>query len=150
MTSLVNSMTVSQRGSTTFSSVWEASFRNPLFRISFQICSMGFISGVYGGIDSSCIFSGTIRPLDLCHAAPSQHRKIISSAYVSERVFRNTFIHAVLQYGSTRKRPSPEIGSTAPYKYMYSRMWWHGTDGRVPFLHQQYFGVLIRPKPASS
>ena len=41
---------VSHKRSTTFSRVAKTSFRKPRLRISFQICSMGFISGVYGGI----------------------------------------------------------------------------------------------------
>ena len=38
----------SHKRSITFSNVWKASFLNPRLRISFQICSIGFISGVYG------------------------------------------------------------------------------------------------------
>ena len=34
--------------------------------------------------------------------------------------------------------------------YQYSRIWWHGTLGRCPLLHQQRFALLIRPNPASS
>ena len=33
---------------------------------------------------------------------------------------------------------------------VYSRIWWQGTLGRVPFSHQQYLGLSILPKPASS
>ena len=40
---------VSYKRSTTFSRVAKISLRNPRFRISFQIYSMGFLSGVYGG-----------------------------------------------------------------------------------------------------
>ena len=43
----VSEQMVSQRRSTTFSKVAKTSFRKPRFRISFQICSIGFISGVY-------------------------------------------------------------------------------------------------------
>ena len=32
----------------------------------------------------------------------------------------------------------------------YSRIWWQGTLGRIPFSLQQYFGLLIRPNPVSS
>ena len=60
-----------QRRSTTLSRVWNISFLNPTFLISFQICSMGFISGVYGGMKTILIFSGTIREFALCQAAPS-------------------------------------------------------------------------------
>ena len=55
-----------QRRSTTLSRVWNISFLNPTFLISFQICSMGFISGVYGGMKTILIFSGTIREFALC------------------------------------------------------------------------------------
>ena len=41
---------VSHKRSTTCSRVANISLRKPSLRISFQICSMGFISGVYGGI----------------------------------------------------------------------------------------------------
>ena len=67
---------VSQRRSTTLLRVAKTSFRNPLKRISFQICSIGFISGVYGGMWKIEIFSGICNPLDLCQAAPSQHKRI--------------------------------------------------------------------------
>ena len=66
----VSEQMVSQRRSTTFSKVAKTLFRKPRFRISFQICSIGFISGVYGGIWKSTIFSGTSSVPDLCHAAP--------------------------------------------------------------------------------
>ena len=66
----VSEQIVSQRRSTTFSKVAKTSFRKPRFRISFQICSIGFISGVYGGIWKSTIFSGTSSVPDLCHTLP--------------------------------------------------------------------------------
>ena len=50
MSSSVKEQIVAQRRSTTFSSVGKTSFRNPIRRSSRQICSIGFISGVYGGI----------------------------------------------------------------------------------------------------
>ena len=31
----------------------------------------------------------------------------------------------------------------------FRRIWWQGTPGRIPFSHQQYLGLLIRPNPAS-
>ena len=49
-------MIVSPRRSTTFSSVWKTSLRKPWVRSSRQICSIGFISGVYGGMFSNVIF----------------------------------------------------------------------------------------------
>ena len=67
---------VSQRRSTTLSRVAKTSFRNPLKRISFQICSIGFISGVYGGMWKMDIFSGIFNAFDLCQAAPSQHKRM--------------------------------------------------------------------------
>ena len=41
---------VSHKRSITFFRVENSSFLKPRFRISFQICSIEFISGVYGGI----------------------------------------------------------------------------------------------------
>ena len=41
---------ISQSRSTTFSKVANTSLRKPVIRSSFHICSMGFISGVYGGM----------------------------------------------------------------------------------------------------
>ena len=93
----VSEQMVSQRRSTTFSKVAKTSFRKPRFRISFQICSIGFISGVYGGIWKSTIFSGTSSVPDLCHAAPSQHIRMVSCGNCLDNSRRNRFIHAVLQ-----------------------------------------------------
>jgi hypothetical protein len=50
MTWLDKGQIVSHNRSTTFSREANTSLWNPRFRISFQICSIGFISGVYGGI----------------------------------------------------------------------------------------------------
>ena len=61
MTLLGKEQMVSHRRSTTFSNVTKTSLRNPRFRISFQICSMGFISGVYGGMWKRIMFSIAIR-----------------------------------------------------------------------------------------
>ena len=88
---------VSHRRSTTFSNVAKTSLRNPRFRISFHICSMGFISGVYGGMWKRMIFSGNSSPPDLCHAAPSQQSKIMSSENRSDNFLRKMFMHTVLQ-----------------------------------------------------
>ncbi len=79
ITWLGNVEMVSHKRSTTFSRVAKTSLRNPRLRISFQICSMGFISGVYGGMWKRTIFSGNSSPVDLCHAAPSQQSNMISS-----------------------------------------------------------------------
>ena len=114
MTWLDNVQMVSHKRSTTFSRVAKISLRNPRLRISFQICSIGFISGVHGGIWKRTIFSGNSNPTDLCHAAPSQQSNMMSSEYCSDNCFRKIFMHAVLQYGMTRKYPSPVNGSTAP------------------------------------
>ncbi|CIZ67250.1 phosphotransferase system sugar-specific EII component [Streptococcus pneumoniae] len=46
-------------------------FLNPRLRISFHTCSMGFISGVYGGINAKSILVGIFKVLDLCHIALS-------------------------------------------------------------------------------
>ena len=57
---------------------------------------------------------GIISFADLCRAAPSQHRRIVSLEYASERVLRKTFIHPLSQLGIIRKCPSPVNGSVAP------------------------------------
>ena len=62
-----------QRRSTAFPNVANTSFRKPIRRSSFQICSTGFISGVYGGRKNNLMLSGSRRASDLCHAAPPQH-----------------------------------------------------------------------------
>ena len=56
MVSLDKEQIVSQSLSTTFWSDLNTSFLKPRFLISFHICSIGFISGVYGGIKTSSIF----------------------------------------------------------------------------------------------
>ena len=105
---------VSQRRFIISSSELNTSFLNPMERICFQICSIGFISGVYGGIERSCIFSGQRNAFDLCHAAPSHTNRIISSGYCSEGFSRNILVHSVSQFGIVKKKPSPLRGSTAP------------------------------------
>ena len=72
----------SHKRSITFSNVWKASFLKPRLRISFQICSIGFISGVYGGMKARVIRSGITKEADLCHIAPSHTNRIRSSGYV--------------------------------------------------------------------
>ena len=62
-----------QRRSTAFPNVANTSFRKPIRRSSFQICSTGFISGVYGGRKNNLMLSGRRRASDLCQAAPPQH-----------------------------------------------------------------------------
>ena len=81
---------------------------------------MGFISGVYGGIKTSSIFSGILNEPDLCQAAPSHANMILSFGNVFDNSSKNTFILSVLQYGITTKQLSPVSGSTAPYTYLYS------------------------------
>lgn len=81
---------VSHKRSTTLSREAKTSLRKPRLRISFQTCSIGFISGVYGGIWNRTILSGNSNPADLCHAAPSQQRRIISSLYFSDSCFKKT------------------------------------------------------------
>ena len=112
--SFVTIQMVSQRRFITSSSELNTSFLNPIERICFQICSMGFISGVYGGIERSCIFSGQRNAFDLCHAAPSHTNRIISSGYCSESFSRNILLHSVSQFGIVKKKLSPLRGSTAP------------------------------------
>ena len=119
-------------------------------RNSRRICSIGFISGVYGGMAKSLILSGIFSVFELCHDAPSQTNKITSSGYYFPNSDKNKFIHSVLHFGRIKKKFSPSTGSTAPYAYTYSRIRWQGTLGRIPFGHQHEDGVEIRPKPASS
>ena len=109
MTLLDKEQMVSHRRSTTFSNVEKTSLRKPRFRISFQICSIGFISGVYGGMWKRIMFSGNSKSPDLCHAAPSQQSSIMSSEYCSDNLFRKIFMHTVLQSGMTRKYPSTAL-----------------------------------------
>lgn len=88
---------VSHKRLTTNSRVANTSLRNPRFRISFQICSMGFISGVYGGMWKRTMFSGNSNPPDLCHAAPSQQSNIMSSEYCSD-VDNFQFFYGVVNF----------------------------------------------------
>ena len=111
-----------QRRSTTFSNVWNTSFLKPFVRNSRHICSIGFISGVYGGMLTIVMLSGITIAVDLCHDAPSQTRIMSSLTYSFESSARKTFMHTVLQYGIIRKNPSPVSGSTAPNAYRYSRI----------------------------
>ena len=98
MTLLDKEQMVSHKRSTTLSKVAKTSFRNPRLRISFQICSMGFISGVYGGMGKRIMFSGNSNPPDLCHAAPSQQSNIMLSEYCSDNFFRKIFIQTALLF----------------------------------------------------
>ena len=98
---------VSHSRSTTSASVLNTSFLNPMDRIYSQICSMGFISGVYGGIERSWMFSGMISIFDLCQAAPSQTSKMKSSGYCFDSWSRNTLVQFVLQNGIVRKKFFP-------------------------------------------
>ena len=97
--SVVNKHMVSHKRSITAESESNTSFLNPIERICFQICSIGFISGVYGVMERSCIFSGQRNAFDLCHAAPSHTNRIISSGYCSESFSRNILVHSVSQFG---------------------------------------------------
>ena len=102
--SVVNKHMVSHKRSITAEIESNTSFLNPIERICFQICSIGFISGVYGGIERSCIFSGQRNAFDLCHAAPSHTNRIISSGYCSESFSRNILVHSVSQFGIVKKK----------------------------------------------
>lgn len=75
MVEAVKEEIVSQRRSTTLSREAKTSLRNPNLRISFQICSIGFISGVYGGIKNKRTFSGTWSEPALCQAEHRQHNR---------------------------------------------------------------------------
>ena len=87
--SVVNERMVSHKRFMTSESESNTSFLNPIERICFQICSIGFISSVYGGMERSWIFFGQRNAFDLCHAAPSHTNRIISSGYCSESFSRN-------------------------------------------------------------
>ena len=87
----------SQRRSTTFSKVEKTSFRKPILRSCFQICSIGFISGVYGGIKKSLILSGITSVPASCHAAPSQQRRMMSVGNCFDSSLKKIFIQTVLQ-----------------------------------------------------
>lgn len=76
--------------------------------------------------------------------------KLLRHRHNSAIIFPKKFMYLVLQRGIIQNKLSPVSGSTAPYKYLYSLIWWHGTDGRVFFSHQQYFGLFILPNSASS
>ena len=102
--SVVNKHMVSHKRSITAESESNTSFLNPIERICFQICSIGFISGVYGGMERSCIFSGQRNAFDLCHAAPSHTNRIISSGYCAESFSRNILVHSVSQVGIEEKQ----------------------------------------------
>ena len=93
--SFVSMQMVSQRRFITSSSELNTSFLNPIERICFQICSMGFISGVYGGMERSCMFSGHFNAFDLCHAAPSQTSRMMSSG---NRLGAQPRIHSYILY----------------------------------------------------
>ena len=92
MTCLERARITSQRRLTTASREGNTSFLNPHFRSSFQICSIGFISGVYGGMKSIWILSGITRPFDLCHRAPSQIKRISSLGYSFDNCSRKRLI----------------------------------------------------------
>ncbi len=104
ITSWERLQTAPQRRITTFSSVTKISFLNPRRRSPFHICSIGYISGVYGGIKNRRIFSGMQRMPDLCQAAPSQQRRIMSSGYCFVKWLRKKFMQTVLQYGIIKSR----------------------------------------------
>ncbi|BBM56408.1 hypothetical protein JMUB4039_0375 [Leptotrichia trevisanii] len=77
--SFVSEFMVSHSLSTTALNVLNILLPNPICLIYFQICSMGFISGVYGGMCVIIMFPGLFKSFDLCHAAPSQTKIRISS-----------------------------------------------------------------------
>ena len=72
--------------------------------------AQGFPDIVLGNVGIEVKFTEA----DLCHIAPSHTNKIRSSGYALASSSRNTFMQSVLQYGRTRKKPSPFFGSTAP------------------------------------
>lgn len=79
------------------------------------------------------------------HKRQPKYRSEIHRAVYSEKV--HTFCVTIWNHQKetfTRHRLNRTI------TYRYSRIWWHGTLGRCPLLHQQRFALLIRPNPASS
>jgi len=107
--SLDKEQITSHRRSTTFSSVAKTSLRKPRFRISFQICSIGFISGVYGGMWKRTIFSGNSSFADLCHTAPSQQSSMTSSAHCLTALSK---IYSCKQNCNRAKQESIHLQST--------------------------------------
>ena len=101
--SVVNKHMVSHKRSITAESESNTSFLNPIERICFQICSIGFISGVYGGMERSCIFSGQRNAFDLCHAAPSHTNRIISQDTVL-KVFQEIYWYIPYRNSASSKR----------------------------------------------
>ena len=87
----------SQRGSTTLSRVAKISLWKPYLRTSFQIYSIGFISGVCGGMKNKWTFSWTRSEPALWQAASSQQRRRIMSSGISfVSASRKMFMQAVL------------------------------------------------------
>ena len=111
ITSLDNEHMVSHKRSTTLSREAKTSLRKPRLRISFQICSIGFISGVYGGIWNRTVLSGSSNPADLCHVAPSQQRRIISSLYFSDAASKR---YSYRQYCNKAWQESTHYPSAVP------------------------------------
>ena len=98
--STVSEQIIEQGLSTTWFKVLNTSLLNPIERSCFQICSMGFISGAYGGMCSNDMFPVTLRPLDLCQEAPSHTGRMRSSGYALDNSSRNTFMQTVSHLGS--------------------------------------------------
>ena len=111
MVSLLNSRTTSLNVSMTSCVDLISLFLNPLLRISFHICSMGFISGVLAGRWKNTIFFGMTRSfLDLCQLARSKQSSISSSGNFSDNAFRKMFIFSELLFSKTRNMLSPSMG----------------------------------------
>ena len=100
----VSKLMVSHNLSTTAFRLLNMMLPNPICLICFQICSMGFISGVYGGICVITIFSGIFSLFDLCHTAPSHTKIKMSLQKYSDSSFKKTFMFSVLQFGKTKKK----------------------------------------------
>lgn len=147
-------------------------------RNSRQTCSIGFISGVYGGMYKRVIRFGILMYFESCHGALSHTRTIWSLGYLLASASINAFISLDLcpllgflglllfrfsplflrpglpfvaaGLSSIWQKKSPVSGSTAPNISLYSRTRCLGITGLFPLAHQQYLGSEMRPKLASS
>ena len=74
------------------------------------------------------ILAGIIKPLDLCHTAPSQTNSISSSACDFESSCRNTFMQPVFAIGHDQKEaaPIPRIDCAIGISVLSYMMAWHG------------------------
>ena len=151
ITWLDNEQMVSHKRSTTFSRVVKISLRKPRFRISFQICSIGFISGVYGGIWKRKMFFGSSNPWDLCHAAPSQQSKIISSGYcVSKRCSYTPYCNKAWRERIHYRSVAPRLRRHSDTPGYGGRAQWGGYLSRTSSISACWFAqIQLHPETLS-